>query len=66
MGDKVGEIDIEIHFKDTFRVFSKDPDGKLFSGIASRYQISAGLEPVISHTENVQYSILLQTIFHEF
>jgi hypothetical protein len=29
MGEKVGEIDIEIHFKDTFRVFSKDQEGRL-------------------------------------
>ena len=28
MGEKVGELDIEIHFKDTFRVFSKDRDGE--------------------------------------
>ena len=29
MGDKNKEIDHEIHFKDTFRVFSKDEEGKL-------------------------------------
>ncbi|XP_023325721.1 calmodulin [Eurytemora carolleeae] len=27
MREKVREIDLEIHFKDTFRVFSKDEDG---------------------------------------
>ncbi len=28
MGEKSREADIETHFKDTFRVFSKDEDGK--------------------------------------
>ena len=28
MGEKNKEVDIEIHFKDTFRAFSKDEDGK--------------------------------------
>ena len=28
MGEKNRETDIEIHFKDTFRAFSKDDDGK--------------------------------------
>ena len=28
MGEKNRETDIEIHFKDTFRAFSKDQDGK--------------------------------------
>ena len=28
MGEKNRETDIEIHFKDTFRAFSKDKDGK--------------------------------------
>ena len=27
MGEKNKEVDIEIHFKDTFRAFSKDEDG---------------------------------------
>ena len=27
MGDKNRETDIEIHYKDTFRAFSKDDDG---------------------------------------
>ncbi len=26
--EKAHEVDIEIHFKDTFRAFSKDEDGK--------------------------------------
>ena len=29
MGEKNKESDIEIHFKDTFRAFSKDNDGTL-------------------------------------
>jgi Ca2+-binding EF-hand superfamily protein len=29
MGEKSREADIETHFKDTFRVFSKDEDGKI-------------------------------------
>jgi hypothetical protein len=28
MREKVWELDNEIHFKDTFRVFSKDEEGK--------------------------------------
>ena len=28
MGEKNKEVDIEIHFKDTFRAFSKDDDGR--------------------------------------
>ena len=28
MGEKSRESDLEIHFKDTFRAFSKDNDGK--------------------------------------
>ena len=28
MGEKNRESDLEIHFKDTFRAFSKDNDGK--------------------------------------
>ena len=32
MGEKNRETDIEIHFKDTFRAFSKDQDGKLYFG----------------------------------
>ena len=29
MGEKNRESDMEIHFKDTFRAFSKDNDGNL-------------------------------------
>ena len=29
MGEKSRESDMEIHFKDTFRAFSKDNDGNL-------------------------------------
>ena len=29
MKEKVREVDIEIHFKDTFKVFSKDKEGKI-------------------------------------
>ena len=29
MGNKSRETDIEIHFKDTFRAFSKDDDGEM-------------------------------------
>ena len=32
MREKVREIDMEIHFKDTFRVFSKDEEGRQFQG----------------------------------
>ena len=32
MGEKSRETDIEIHFKDTFRAFSKDADGKSYFG----------------------------------
>ena len=31
MGEKNRETDIEIHYKDTFRAFSKDDDGEIFS-----------------------------------
>ena len=30
MKEKVRELDIEIHFKDTFKVFSKDKEGNFF------------------------------------
>ena len=32
MQEKSGEMDIEIHFKDTFRAFSKDEDGRDSTG----------------------------------
>ena len=32
MREKVREIDMEIHFKDTFRVFSKDEEGRQCGG----------------------------------
>ena len=29
MGEKNRETDVEIHYKDTFRAFSKDDDGEI-------------------------------------
>ena len=31
MGEKNRETDIELHYKDTFRAFSKDDDGRRLS-----------------------------------
>ena len=33
MGEKTKEIDPETHFKDTFRVFSKDEEGELVQAV---------------------------------
>ena len=40
MGEKSRESDLEIHFKDTFRAFSKDNDGKYSRVQGSLYQRS--------------------------
>ena len=34
MGEKNRETDIEIHYKDTFRAFSKDDDGEIMISTA--------------------------------
>ena len=40
IGEKDDEYDIEIHYKDTFKAFSKDKDGKLkLSSIRSNIRI---------------------------
>ena len=33
MGEKNRETDIELHYKDTFRAFSKDDDGRIYKNI---------------------------------
>ena len=47
MGDKNRETDIEIHYKDTFRAFSKDDDGGkvIFSDFGPLFDIFTGCIP---------------------
>ena len=39
IGEKAKELDPETHFKDTFRVFSKDEEGKQVKVEASRIEM---------------------------
>ena len=47
MGEKNKEQDQEIHFKDTFRVFSKDEEGQGFFAIQSDWHAWANFIQVI-------------------
>ena len=42
IGEKAKELDAETHFKDTFRVFSKDEEGTLHSEFLNLNILSSG------------------------
>ena len=49
MGDKNRETDIEIHYKDTFRAFSKDDDG----GIVTSFDVDKIFTAYLAFTQAV-------------